>query len=237
MILQALVKYYERIVQEGITDLEPEGFKRVAIPFVIVLRKDGSLVGIDDTRTVEGKRKLPRKYIVPKVFEGSRTVNVKANLLWDKASYVFGVSPKGKQERLKEQHDKFLSTIAEYFPDKDADEGVKAVVNFLKHHKESIKIYPEWEEISTKDPFLAFRLEGEQVLICNREAVKEAIANKSITAERGICLVTGKVSDLARLENHIWFHLTNLHIGPMEKLGRLYDIKMPRSADMHRLHM
>jgi CRISPR-associated protein Csd1 len=203
MILQALAKYYERMEQDEISDLEPEGFKRVAIPFVIVLRKDGSLAGIDDTRKVEGKRKLSRPYIVPKVFEGSRTVNVKANLLWDKASYVFGVSPEGKPERLKVQHDKFLSTIADYFPNQDADEGVKAVVNFLKHHNESIKHYPEWEEIKTKDPFLAFRLKGEQSLICNRHAVKEAIANKTITAERGICLVTGKIGDLARLENPI----------------------------------
>jgi CRISPR-associated protein Csd1 len=203
MILQALVKYYERMVEDEISDVEPEGFKRVAIPFVIVLRKDGSLAGIDDTRTVEGKRKLSRQYIVPKVFEGSRTVNVRANLLWDKASYVFGVSPEGRQERLKVQRDKFLSTIADYFPNQDADEGVKAVVNFLKHHNESIKTYPEWEEIKTKDPFLAFRLEGEQSLICNRHAVKEAIANKTVTADRGICLVTGKIGDLAHLENPI----------------------------------
>ncbi|MGQ9648079.1 MAG: type I-C CRISPR-associated protein Cas8c/Csd1 [Thermodesulfobacteriota bacterium] len=203
MILQALAKYYERMEQEEILDLEPEGFKRVAIPFVIVLRKDGSVAGIDDTRKAEGKRKLSRQYIVPKVFEGSRTVNVKANLLWDKASYVFGVSPKGRPERLKVQRDKFLSTIVDYFPNQDVDEGVKAVINFLKHHDESIKNYREWEEINTKDPFLAFRLEGEPWLICNRHAVKEAIANKIITAERGICLVTGKIADLARLENPI----------------------------------
>lgn len=203
MILQALAKYYERMEQEEILDLEPEGFKRVAIPFVIVLREDGSVAGIDDTRKAEGKRKLSQQYNVPKVFEGSRTVNVKANLLWDKASYVFGVSPKGRPERLKVQRDKFLSTIVDYFPNQDVDEGVKAVINFLKHHDESIKNYPEWEEINTKDPFLAFRLEGEPSLICNRHAVKEAIANKTITAERGICLVTGKIADLARLENPI----------------------------------
>jgi len=203
MILQALVKYYERLVQDEASDIEPEGFKRVAIPFVIILKKDGSIAGIDDTRTGEGKRKLSRAYIVPKVFEGSRTVNVKANLLWDKASYVFGVSPKGDPERLNVQRNKFISTITDYFPNPDIDEGVKAVVNFLRHHNESIKNYPEWEEIKTKDPFLAFRLEGEQSLICNRHAVKEAIANKAITAEKGICLVTGKSGDLVRLENPV----------------------------------
>jgi CRISPR-associated protein Csd1 len=62
MILQALVKYYDRMAQDEISDLEPESYKRVAIPFVIVLKKDGSLAGIDDTRKVEGKRKPHVRY-------------------------------------------------------------------------------------------------------------------------------------------------------------------------------
>lgn len=205
MILQALVEYYDRIIQDEVSDLEPEGFKRVAIPFVIVLRNDGSLLGIDNTRTGEGRRTRARTYIVPKIFEGSRTVNVKANLLWDKASYVFGVSQAGKAARLKKQKEKFLSTILDYFPEQNADDGVKAVVNFIERHQESIKAYPEWEEIKTKDPILAFRLDGEQTLICNRDTVKEAIAkkNKTVTSEKGLCLVTGKMDTLTRLENPI----------------------------------
>jgi CRISPR-associated protein Csd1 len=203
VILQALAKYYDRMIQDEVADLEPEGYKRVAIPFVIVLRKDGSPLGIDDTRTGEGRSSRARTYIVPKIFEGSRTVNVKANLLWDKGSYVFGVSTEGKPERLKAQKENFLSTILEYFPNKDTDDGVKAVVNFIKRHQESIKAYPEWEEIKTKDPFLAFRLDGEQSLICNRDAVKEAIVNKTTTSEKGLCLITGKIDNLTHLENPI----------------------------------
>jgi len=205
MILQALTKYYERMLQEEVADLEPEGFKHVAIPFVIVLKKDGSLAGIDDTRGGEGKRKRARTYIVPKVFEGSRTSNVKANLLWDKASYIFGISQEGKPQRLKLQRDKFLSTIIDYFPNQDADDGVKAVISFLKHHQDGIKGYPEWEEIKTTDPFLAFKLEGEQTLICNRDMVQEAIDNKNgaVSSDKGLCLVTGKIDNLTRLENPI----------------------------------
>lgn len=205
MILQALAKYYDRIIQDEVSDLEPEGFKRVAIPFVIVLRNDGRLLGIDNTRTGEGRRTRARTYIVPKIFEGSRTVNVKANLLWDKSSYVFGVSQAGRAARLKKQKEKFLSTILDYFPNQNADDGVKAVVNFIERHQESIKAYPEWEEIKTKDPILAFRLDGEQTLICNRDTVKEAIAkkNKTVVSEKGLCLVTGKMDTLTRLENPI----------------------------------
>jgi CRISPR-associated protein Csd1 len=137
--------------------------------------------------------------------KGNRTSDIEANLLWDKASYVFGISPKGKPERLKAQKEKFLSTIFDYFPNQDADDGVKAVVSFLKFHQENIKNYPEWEEIKTKDPFLAFRLENEQSLICNRDAVQEAIVakNKTESSEKGQCLVTGKIDSLAPLENPI----------------------------------
>jgi len=206
VILQALTKYYERMIQEQVPDLEPEGFKRVAIPFTLVLKKDGSIAGIDDNRTDAGKRKQIRPFIVPKVFDGSRTSDIESNLLWDKASYVFGVSPKeGKAKRLKNQREKFLSTISDYFPDENADDGVRAVVKFLKHHADSIQEYKAWEEIQSKDPNLAFRLEGEQTLICNRDAVKEAIANKNktVTSEKGLCLVTGKIDNLTRLENPI----------------------------------
>lgn len=205
MILQALTKYYERIVQNGAVDVEPEGFKRVAIPFVIVLRNDGSLAGIDDTRIGEGKKTQARTYIVPRIFEGSRTVNVKANLLWDKASYVFGIKPDGKTERLLKQKKQFVSTITDYFPDQESDDGVKAVVNFLTDYQDSIKACPEWEEISSKDPFLAFRLDGEQVLVCNRNNVIDAIVKKkkTISSKNGLCLVTGELYDLTLLENPI----------------------------------
>ncbi len=205
MILQALTKYYERIIQEETPNLEPIGFRRVAIPFTLVLKKDGSIAGIDDNRTDEGKRKQTKFFIVPKVFDGSRTSDVEANLLWDKASYVFGVSPEGKAARLKKQKEKFLLTILDYFPVENADDGVSAVVKFLKSHADSIQEYKEWEEIKSKDPNLAFRLEGEQTLICNRDAVKEVIANKNKTAisEKGLCLVTGKIDNLTPLENPI----------------------------------
>ena len=240
MILQALTSYYERMTQEQVPDLEPEGFKRVAIPFVIVLRKDGSLSGIDDTRTGEGRQTRARTYIVPKIFEGSRTVNVKANLLWDKTSYVFGVSQEGTPKRLKAQKDNFLSTILDYFPNQDADDGVRAVVNFIKHHQESIKAHTEWEEIKTKDPFLAFKLDGEQTLICNRDTVKEAIANKNktVTSEKSLCLVTGKIDNLTRLENPIKglrgsgkgeSHLVSFNDSAYWSYGKTYGANAPVS--------
>jgi CRISPR-associated protein Csd1 len=251
VILQSLTKYYERMIREDVNDLEPEGYKRTAIPFVIVLKKDGSLYGIDPTQSGEGRTARARSFIVPKVFEGSRTGNIMANLLWDKASYIFGVcekevnkrSGKKKEEflnKLQDRKEKFLNTIFDYFPDQDVDDGVKAVVNFLKHHQDSIETNPYWEEIKSNDPNIAFRLEGEETLICNRDAIKEAISNrnKNLKSELGLCLVTGRVDNLTRLENPIKglrgsgkaeSHLVSFNDSAYWSYGKTYGANAPIS--------
>lgn len=203
MILQALRDYYLRI-SHNCSDLEPEGFKRVAIPFIINLNKDGHITGIYDTRETANRNKgVPR--MVPKIFEGSRTSNVKANLLWDKASYVFGVGDPQKTKRLKQQQEEFHKTIQTYFP-QTPDVGVIAVLNFLSHHADEIKQSQYWEDISSKDAVVGFRLDGDcDMLICNRPAVMSFI-EEHITAssqEIGFCAVTGSSVPLARLENPI----------------------------------
>jgi CRISPR-associated protein Csd1 len=204
MILQALTNYYDRMIQEGISDLEPEGFKRVSIPFIIVIDSDGRFVGIDDMRTGESKRKQARSFMVPKVFEGSRTSNVKANLLWDKASYVFGIGPKTKQERLDKQREAFRNTILEFLPNADSIKQVHAVIRFLDNPSAAFT-HSNWEEISTTDPNIAFRLEGETELVCTCKEVLEAIAYKQNSSKKdaAICLITGKKEPLVRLENPI----------------------------------
>lgn len=203
MILQALAGYYRRVAEEGETDIPPEGFQKKGIPFVIVLDHDGKFVGIDDTREGDGKRKTARTFTVPKVFEGSRTVNIKAQLLWDKASYVFGVSPTADPSRLGKQREKFRQTILEYFPQLDSCHEVSAVLSFLDRPIVEVKGHALWEEISTTDPNLAFRLKGQQELICQSREVVHMLTGKETSGDRGICLITGQEEVLAKLENPI----------------------------------
>lgn len=200
MILQALKEYYARLAAEDKVPLE--GFQKKGISFVIVLKEDGSLAGIDDTREQQGRRKIGRSFNVPKVFEGSRTSNVKANLLWDKASYVFGIGKKTKDERLEKQKKEFLLTIKRYFPDK-SNPGVDAVLEFLDKHQAEAKNHSLWEEVIDADTNIAFRLEGNTRLICQDESVRGALMNYDVGSEEGTCLITGEVAKLARLENPI----------------------------------
>lgn len=202
MILQALTAYHDRLVAEGNNKIAPAGFQEKRIPFVISINLDGKLTGITDTRSGDSKRKQARAFNVPKVFEGSRTSNVEANLLWDKASYVFGVGAKTKPARLVKQREAFRNTITQYFPDTQKVKSVAALLKFLDENTSAIQSYKEWEEISTKDPNVAFQLAGELGLICNSPEVIEALSGRAAeAAETGMCLISGNVGQLARLEN------------------------------------
>ena len=84
MILQALYDYYQRK-----PDLPREGFESKEIPFVIEVSKNGSAVQIEDTRTIDGKKKRAKNYLIPQA--AKKSVNVAANILWGNAEYVLGL--------------------------------------------------------------------------------------------------------------------------------------------------
>jgi CRISPR-associated protein Csd1 len=132
MILQALADYYKRIPTAA-----TEGFQKQEIPFIIVLNRQGDFKAIMDTREDDGKRKRAREFLVPKAVK--KSVNIAANLLWGTPAYVVGKPKPDKKkdvekllERAKEQQACFLDKIKEVFSDNPADEGIKAVVNFIE---------------------------------------------------------------------------------------------------------
>lgn len=94
MILHALCEYYRRQEEE----LPPPGFERKAIPFVIVLDRDGRFVDIEDTRDGNNKRDKGRPFVVPQGVK--RTSGVAANLLWDGLGYVLGVVSETRAAKL-----------------------------------------------------------------------------------------------------------------------------------------
>ncbi len=202
MILQELTRYYERKANDPETALAPEGFEQKEIPFLIVLDANGQFVQIDDTRTMAGKKKRARSFLVPQGIK--KTSGVAANLLWDTAEYVLGVDTKGKPERVVSQHADFLTRLAELPAD---DVGVRAVRAFLANAPlAQLERSPSWEEIRTTNPILTFQLASDTELVCERAAViarlRATAANASAetsSAARGICLITGQDAEIERL--------------------------------------
>jgi CRISPR-associated protein Csd1 len=199
MILQALAEYYERKTQEGDSALALLGFERKEISFIVVLDRSGRFVDLEDTRTPEGKKKVGRQFAVPQAVK--RTVAVTANLLWDNAGYVFGVDSKGKPERARQQHEAFVSAIRKMAAARD-DEGLRAALGFLESGDfQPVFDHPNGKEAVESGANLSFRLQGEQELVCQRAAVRAAIAEPAASGGEisNQCLVTGESDTIARL--------------------------------------
>jgi len=206
MILQELVRYYERKASDPDAALAPEGFEQKEIPFVIVIDKDGKLVQIEDTRSGDSKKKRARSFLVPQSVK--RAVNISANLLWDTAEYVLGVDTRGKRERVVLQHAAFLNRLAELPAD---EEGIKAIRLFLANLPlAQLEQSASWEEIRTTNPNLTFQLVSDTELVCARATIVDALRSNAANADvaapgaaRGICLVSGEDARIQRLHASI----------------------------------
>lgn len=199
MILQALNEYYLRKTRMPDSGLAPPGFEYKALPFLIVLSADGEFVGFDDTREGEGKKKVAKTYLVPQTIK--RSSGVAANLLWDHPGYVFGIDNKGKPERAREQHMAFIEAIHSRFIECE-DAGIHAVLTFLERG-DFAKVFEHllWVEILESGANLTFRLEGNAIPVCEREAVINVLstANEEGSGEQALCLVSGEADVIKRL--------------------------------------
>jgi len=206
MILQSLYDYYQRK-----PDLPREGFEWKEIPFVIEVNKSGSVIQIEDTRTLDGKKKRAKNYLIPQA--AKKSVNVAANILWGNAEYVLGLPDekkltdrKGKAgdygDRLKERHTAFVDAVKALPEAVQADEGVGAVLKFLDRTKPAdLERFGEvWKEIRSTNPNMTFRLQGDFELICQHPSVIKAVAQVANVRDRdGICLITGIRAPIGRL--------------------------------------
>ena len=205
MILQALNDYYQRRQrsQSPKDRLPAFGLEEKEIPFVIEIDAEGRLVNLVDTRTLEGKRKIGQRFLVPKGVK--KTSGVAANLLWDTIEYVLGVDTKGKPERVAEQHAAFRARLEALSEDALKDEGIQAILAFFNGTDlKQLETLPVWPDILAANPIMTFRLHGDVELVCQRPAV--VAATTLTTAEGkadGICLVSGNAAEIERLHTAI----------------------------------
>ena len=214
MILHALTRYYQRkAASDG--NVAPEGFENKEIPFVIVLDKTGKFIQLEDTREQQGKKKIGRKFLVPKGLgrAGSKSYEV-SNTLWDHYGYVLA-HPKEDDEKsdilAQNQHKSFIAKVDELKQALPDDVGIQAVSAFLAQADEvaKVRLAEGWQECAKiKGCNLSFRLVDEPVaLVCQSKAVQAylaaAKAEVSDGIQEGICLVTGKKTTIARLHNAV----------------------------------
>lgn len=199
MILHALDRYYDRLVEAGEDGVPQLGFGRQKIHFCLVVDREGELAVNPQTLCrQEGARRIPQELIVPEPVK--RSSGVAANFLWDNTGYVLGCDLKGKPERLRDTFAAFKkhqSVVAGHID----DEGMVAVLKFLRkwNPADSANLFG-WDEMAGLN--IVFRLLGENRYVHERLKVREAwirYCNSRDDSSRGMCLVTGMDGPIARL--------------------------------------
>lgn len=195
--LSSLARAYDRL-----PDAPPFGYSMQNIGFVISLNEDGSVAGVHDWREGDGKKARPRPELVPQPVK--RTAGIAPNFLWDKTSYVLGIT-EGEGKRTAEEHkafkDRHLEAIGE-----DDDPGLKALAAFLMSWKAEDFRPPFWPE-AMRDQNIVFALESERLSrFLHRRPAAQALWSRlsdSEGADNRICLVTGQSGPIARLHPSI----------------------------------
>lgn len=215
MILQSLVRYYERTAAlaaaQGDVGLAPIGFVAQAIPFIVVLDADGCFVTLSDLRVPDTKGIKSRAKLQFVPVGAKKAYGVAANLLWDTAEYALGLKTEtkdraAKPERLRQQHAAFRQRLDDMPADVRSDVGVAAVMRFLScsDRVAALAQHPSWNEVRTTNPVLSFRLASDAELVCQRTRVRDwwAVQNDADKPD-GFCVVTGKPAVIARLHPSI----------------------------------
>lgn len=193
-ILASLVRTYDRL-----KDAPALGFSVQNIGVAVGLNKDGTVASVTPLLEGEGSKRKARAMSVPQPVK--RTVAIAPNFLWDKTSYVLGVTA-GEGKRTADEHARFKSDHAQWLANTE-DAGLKALLLFLQQWTPDQFVAPLWSD-EIKDQNVVFALESERLgnhWLHDRDAAKalwEQVA-ASGASDSQICLVTGASAPVARL--------------------------------------
>lgn len=194
-ILASLNKAYARL--DGAA---PFGYSQEKVGFVISLNEDGTVANVTDMRVGEGRKKIAPLMQVPQPTK--RTAGIAPNFLWDKSSYVLGVTA-GEGKRVLEEHaafkDRHLKALADV-----TDVGLMALYRFLNEFWSPEKFAELGWPDDLKDQNIVFALDAERlskVYLHNHSEAKAIWERLSADGEKtsAVCLVTGEQAPIARL--------------------------------------
>lgn len=202
MILEALTRQYQRLIERDEAGLSPFGYSQEKISYALVLSKEGQVIDVQPLMDTSGKKSVPKSMSVPQ--PEKRTSGIKSNFLWDKTSYVLGVS--ASSNRAAEEHAAFKALHQQALKD-ESDPALKALLLFLNDWQpakfEAAPFSPDM-----LDSNVVFKLDGDPLFLHQGVAAqnvrsrllaagnKERLATVDATAA---CLVTGHAHQIARL--------------------------------------
>jgi len=196
-ILAALARAYDRLALRQ--EVPSFGFSSEKISYVIALEADGRVAGAPiDWRDVSGKKPVARLVAVPQPTK--RTSGIAPNFLWDKTSYVLGVTASdGKGVNLHFEAFKKLHNEALAGTD---DAGLLAFLKFINGWQPDMFSELGWPEaMKDQNVMFAFEPERQSGFLHQRPAARHIWNRLSAegTKTEAICLVSGEKSPIARL--------------------------------------
>lgn len=210
MILQALTRHYETLAKQG--KVSNQGWCRAKVSYALDIGKDGSLAGIISLKQEEirGKKTvwMPQPIEVPEMV--TRSSGVSANFLCDNSKYMLGIDGDGTGKRIQECFEAAKKKHLDILESVD-NEAAKAIMNFFERWepqkaKEHPDIAEKWEDITAGGNLIFYV--GTEYAQENREIRQaweqsiESNGQKGWSTE-GICLVTGKRTEISRIHNTI----------------------------------
>ena len=209
MILQTLSDHYERLSEQG--KVESPGWCKAKVSYGLELDAAGRLIGIIPLKReeVSGKKTVlvSREMKVPEMV--TRSSGISANFLCDNSGYLLGIDRKGKPERAiqcfqaaKEKHLQVLQQCD--------SEAARAVIAFFETWEPAMAedhecLQEDKEDILTNSN-LVFFYQGKCVQ--EDDVIQRAWENyysdmESTESNIGICLVTGRRGEIARIHTPV----------------------------------
>lgn len=207
MILQALVKYYENLAEQG--KVSRLGWCHAKVSYEINLSSEGDIIGITSRKIedMRGKKAVwvPANLVVPEMV--TRSSGVAANFLCDNSKYMLGIDAEGMNPRVmdcfqatKEKHGQILQSAQ--------GKTARAILAYFeKWDPEKVAEHPmireNWEEL-TEGGNLIFSVEGQEAQ--DDPEIRDCWENyraQNGGEDNGICLVTGKKVEISRIHKAI----------------------------------
>ncbi len=207
MILQALVKQYENLERQG--KVSGLGWCQAKVSYELDLSKNGDVLGVTSRKIEEmrGKKTVwaPASLIVPEMV--TRSSGVSANFLCDNSKYMLGIDVQGTNQRVidcfqatREKHRSVLKNAQ--------GEIARAILAYFeKWDPQKAEQHPvireNWEKL-TEGGNLIFSVEGQEAQEDEEiRACWEQYREQDDGERKGLCLVTGRKTEISRIHKAI----------------------------------
>ena len=207
MILQALVRHYENLAAQE--KVSREGWCQAKVSYGINLSREGEITGIISLKQEKerGKKKVlvPAPRMVPEMV--TRSSGVSANFLCDNSKYLLGIDAQGTGGRILECFQAARKRHLELLEGAESDMARAVRLFFEKWEpqraEECSAVKENWEDITDGGNLIfCMGMEEAQADSAVQEAWEKARGGLGDGPE-GICLVTGKRSEISRIHRTI----------------------------------